>query len=125
MTEPTLNFAIGCAPSSSSPSWRRAFVQDCVACHGADGLGTGPLAAGLDLQPADLRRIGAPHGGTVPRDAVMSAINGDASDPHRPMPHFHVEPLGDLGLVENANGTTTPTPERLLALANFLESIQQ
>ena len=79
----------------------------------------------FDPRPTDLSRISARHGGVFPRDAVMSTINGYSSDPDRPMPHFHVEDLGDLVLVENADGTATPTPERLLALANYLESIQE
>lgn len=118
-----------CMPEVPDPTTvaagRRAFVEDCVACHGADARGTGPSAADLDPRPADLSRISARHGGVFPRDAVMSTINGYTSDPDRPMPHFHVEDLGDLVLVENADGTATPTPERLLALANYLESIQE
>jgi mono/diheme cytochrome c family protein len=30
------------------------YQQQCVACHGADGKGTGPAAAGLEHPPADL-----------------------------------------------------------------------
>lgn len=104
---------------------RRAFLQDCVACHGSDGRGTGPLAAGIDPRPADLTRMSERDGGTFPRNAVMGTINGYTSDSDRPMPHFDIEQLGDLVLVENANRTTTPMPDRLLALANHLESIQQ
>jgi putative copper export protein/mono/diheme cytochrome c family protein len=34
------------------------FMQNCVACHGPDGEGDGPVAAGLDIKPADLTQ---PH----------------------------------------------------------------
>jgi putative copper export protein/mono/diheme cytochrome c family protein len=32
----------------------RLFARNCVACHGADGRGDGPLAHSLDIPPADL-----------------------------------------------------------------------
>jgi putative copper export protein/mono/diheme cytochrome c family protein len=32
----------------------KLFTQHCVACHGVDGRGNGPLARSLDIRPADL-----------------------------------------------------------------------
>jgi mono/diheme cytochrome c family protein len=34
------------------------FMQNCASCHGADGAGNGPAAAGLRIKPADLTQ---PH----------------------------------------------------------------
>ncbi len=120
---------VACAPEepqlTTVEAGRLAFVENCAVCHGADAKGTGPLAADLDPRPADLTRISARHGGTFPRDHVMSTINGYGSDGDRPMPHFPVEQLGELVQIENPNGTTTPTPEHLLELADYLESIQE
>jgi len=39
---------------------RRLFVQDCAACHGAEGRGDGPAAARLTKRPKDLTRIARP-----------------------------------------------------------------
>ncbi len=40
------------------------FMQNCVSCHGPEGEGNGPAAAGLRIKPADLTQ---PHVfGTIP-----------------------------------------------------------
>lgn len=44
--------------ASSIERGARAFAANCVACHGADGRGDGPLAKSLPVKPADLT---APH----------------------------------------------------------------
>jgi hypothetical protein len=60
-----------------------------------------------------------------PRDAVMSTIDGygRAGGSHGAMPEFGAGDLGPLVQVE-ADGLSTPVPADLLALTNYLESIQ-
>jgi mono/diheme cytochrome c family protein len=103
------------------------FADNCVACHGADGTGNGPLADGLPRPPADLTRISARHGGEFPRDYVMTVIDGYARDGRHAdiMPEFGDGDLGELVIVDNGDGTGTPVPVMLLALADYLETIQQ
>lgn len=52
------------------------FAQYCVACHGKDAKGTGPLAATLKPKPADLTELTAHNGGTYPRELVFQMIDG-------------------------------------------------
>lgn len=52
------------------------FKQYCVACHGADAKGGGPLAKGLTPKPADLTAMTQRNGGTYPRDMVFQVIDG-------------------------------------------------
>lgn len=52
------------------------FAQYCVACHGQDGKGTGPLAATLKPKPADLTGLTARNGGTYPSEMVFQVIDG-------------------------------------------------
>jgi hypothetical protein len=57
----------------------------------------------------------------------MSVIDGYRRGSHfsEAMPEFGATDLGPTVIVENPDGTGTPVPETLLALADYLESIQQ
>ncbi len=104
-----------------------AFMENCAACHGAGGTGDGPAAEGLDPKPADLTTLSARNGGVFPRNYVMSTIDGYVRGVHfsDAMPVFGDGDMGPTVIVENPDGTGTPVPARLLALADYLESIQQ
>ena len=119
---------MACVPDPHEEvSGRAAFLESCAGCHGEDGTGTGPLAPGLDPHPADLTTIAVRNGGTFPRDRVMSTIDGFARGAHfsPAMPEFGETDLGDTVVVEETPGVGTPIPEKLLALADYLQSIQQ
>lgn len=105
---------------------RTAYLADCAGCHGADGRGNGPNAPALAVSPPDLTQIAARNGGTFPRDQVMSTIDGLNRGAHfsPAMPEFGAGDMGDTVIVEE-NGLGVPVPSRLLALAEYLESIQQ
>jgi len=118
---------MACVPDPREEvSGRAAFLESCSACHGEDARGTGPLALGLDLHPADLTTIAARNGGSFPRDRVMSTIDGFARGAHfsPAMPEFGETDLGQTVIVEETPGVGTPIPEKLLALADYLEGIQ-
>ena len=57
----------------------------------------------------------------------MSTIDGFARGAHfsPAMPEFGETDLGQTVIVEETPGVGTPIPEKLLALADYLESIQQ
>lgn len=100
------------------------YDENCAICHGPGGQGDGPAAGGLTPPPADLTRLAARNGGVFPLTRTMSYIDGYKL-PERAMPQF-----GDLlqdapsTLVETDDGVLTPTPVPLIALANYLESLQ-
>ena len=117
---------MGCA--STVEVGRASYGDLCAGCHGASGMGDGPLAADLPQHPADLTRIAARNDGVFPRVAVMSKIDGYAKgeEPHyRAMPAFWPLLEGRTVLVETGDGILTPTPQPLVALAAYLESIQR
>ncbi len=61
----------------------RLYAENCALCHGADGKGDGPAAAGLTVRPADLT---APHlFAHTPGDLYWWVSNGRA---HGVMPGF-------------------------------------
>jgi mono/diheme cytochrome c family protein len=106
------------------PSGAELYATFCAACHGATGRGDGPAAAGMSPAPADLTRLSAANGGTFPLVQVMGKIYGYSEGEVGGMPEFASVVEGDTVLVETAPGVATPTPERLVALAEYLETLQ-
>ena len=103
----------------------RFFAQNCVACHGRDGKGNGPVAQQQVLRLPDLTTISQRNGGTFPQARVMSYIWGDPDNDHldRVMPSFGGRMAEDLVPVD-IDGILTPTPRQLAGLYFYLESIQ-
>ncbi|MDU8912820.1 cytochrome c [Aestuariicoccus sp. MJ-SS9] len=119
----------GCTAMDEMPQpgeGRALFQENCAVCHGAEARGDGPMADGLDKKPADLTRIAARNGGSFPRAEVLSLIDGYArSDLEGPgMPEFGELLKGDLVPLDTGDGILTPTPRKLVALMEYLESIQ-
>lgn len=114
----------GCASPVSVG--RTTYESHCASCHGETGRGDGILAAQLPTRPADLTRLSAGNGGVFPATRVMSMIDGyTRQDQHgATMPEFGPLLAGDTVLWEAPDGTVVPTPEKLLALAAYLQSIQ-
>ena len=60
---------------------RDSFELYCAACHGSDGRGNGPVAAGLRTAPADLTLLARGNNGAFPRDRVREFIVGTVLAP--------------------------------------------
>jgi mono/diheme cytochrome c family protein len=105
---------------------RAAFMADCSGCHGPTGEGSALLGLALDPPAPDLTGLAARNGGVFPRDYVMSTIDGFARGAHfsPAMPEFGAGDMGETVIIENPDGTGTPVPTRLLALADYVESLQ-
>ncbi|SMY08506.1 c-type cytochrome [Flavimaricola marinus] len=108
-------------------SGQQLFTDNCAACHGITGIGDGVAAPALSVTPPDLTGLTARNSGVFPRDYVMSTIDGYSRGTHfaPDMPAFGEGDLGDVVIVENPDGTGTPIPLDLIALADYLESIQR
>ena len=111
----------------SAISGQDDFNTLCAPCHGTSGQGNGPLAGGLDHPPADLTGLSARHKGTFPMPYVLHKIWGYAEGqaPMAIMPKFG--PLRDSPIVlfDAGDGIQTPTPEKLVDLANYVSSLQR
>ncbi|MEM8825209.1 MAG: cytochrome c [Pseudomonadota bacterium] len=93
------------------------FQQDCAICHAADATGgEGP----------DLTGLAARNEGIFPMIRVLAQIDGLGrhGDPEAVMPEFGAQDLGPTVVVEFEEGIGTPVPADLLALARYLETIQ-
>ncbi|MBO9465461.1 Cytochrome c [Pelagimonas phthalicica] len=103
------------------------FMENCASCHGANGKGEGPMARAMEKTPKDLTLIQVRHGDKFPKSKVLSTIDGYArSDIAGPgMPEFGALLEGDLIPYDSGDGIETPTPRKLLALLEYIESIQE
>ncbi|MGB3314387.1 MAG: cytochrome c [Albidovulum sp.] len=118
---------VACAPERQV-SGRALYMDYCASCHGLEGRGDGPAAAGLGKAPADLTGLAARNGGVFPRVHVMSVIDGYTrrDDRGSVMPELGAAlQEGPLVRVDTGNGISTPTPVNLVALANYLERLQE
>jgi mono/diheme cytochrome c family protein len=122
-----------CLPSFSPqeeavPSGAEDFAAYCAACHGMGGKGDGPMAATLPKRPADLTTLSARNGGTFPTTRVMAKIWGYSGGGQNGavMPDF--APLlegAQMVLYDGGDGIPTPTPLRLVQVAEHLKTFQQ
>lgn len=121
----TLLVLSACVEAPDGVDGRKAYLDNCAACHGLDAKGAGRFGRNLFVEPPDLTMMTIDNGGIFPRTEVMSIIDGLNRDPHfsGAMPEFGAGDLGDTVIVEE-NGIGTPVPEVLLALTDYLESIQ-
>jgi mono/diheme cytochrome c family protein len=107
------------------PTGAQDFANYCASCHGAGGKGDGPAAADLEKKPADLTQLAGPDG-KIPMTRVMSKIWGYTRAPDGTlMPRF--APLlesDQMVLFDSGDGIPTPTPRRLVQLAEYLQTIQ-
>jgi mono/diheme cytochrome c family protein len=122
---------VACVERDEVPTGRKDFATFCAACHGTGGKGDGPAAAGLDRKPADLTALSARNGGIFPRTRVMAKIWGytgvapGRQDSASPMPEFGPLLQGDLVPYDGGDGIATPTPERLVGIAEHIRVLQR
>lgn len=111
--------------SDPVPTGAQDFADFCAGCHGLSGKGDGEMAGTLARRPANLTLLAQRNGGVFPTTRVMAKIwgytGGKGSDV---MPNFG--PLLDSALVpyDGGDGIQTPTPIRLVQIAEHLQSIQ-
>ncbi|WP_054007684.1 c-type cytochrome [Cypionkella psychrotolerans] len=97
----------------------------CAACHGPTGKGDGETAAGLGKKPADLTTLAARNKGAFPTTKVMAQIWGYAGKKGKGvMPDFAPLLEGDTVPYDGGDGIATPTPIRLVELAEYLKTLQ-
>ncbi|MHA6326033.1 c-type cytochrome [Roseivivax sp. CAU 1753] len=104
----------------------RLFVEYCVVCHGTGGKGDGPMARAMTKPPLDLTLLSVRNGDVYPARKVLSTVDGYArSDLSGPgMPEFGDMLSGDLVPYDSGDGVLTPTPRTLVALTEYLRTIQ-
>jgi mono/diheme cytochrome c family protein len=121
---------MACVERDKVPTGAEDYADFCSACHGASGKGDGDGAAALDRKPADLTRLSARNGGAFPGTRVMAKIWGytgvapGRQDAGSPMPEFGPLLQGALVPYDGGDGIETPTPVRLVQIAEYLKTLQ-
>ena len=121
---------LGVGGAACAESYHRGIVEyevACMACHGIDGRGDGPLAKTLKVPPADLTRIKRSNGGEFPSRRIAEIIDGRAivaTHGERDMPVW-----GDRYRVsipgENPAMVERRVRAQIDALIGYLKSIQE
>ena len=114
-------------PQVSANSGKQDFNTLCAPCHGTSGQGNGPLAQGLAHPPADLTGLSVRHDGKFPMAYVLHKIWGYAEGqaPMTIMPKFGPMLDSPIVLFDAGDGIATPTPQKLVDLANYVSSLQR
>jgi mono/diheme cytochrome c family protein len=117
---------VACVEREARPTGAEDFATYCSACHGMSGKGDGDAATTLDRKPADLTRLTAGNGGAFPGTEVMAKIWGytGGRDGASPMPAFGPLLEGELMPYDGGDGIATPTPLRLVQLAEHVRALQ-
>jgi mono/diheme cytochrome c family protein len=114
----------GCAPEVSK-NGVVLYRDNCVICHGVTGAGDGPLAADLPVPPANLRQLAAGNGNMFPAERVMTTIYGyRGKETLALMPEFGPVLEGSTVIWTAPDGSEIETPAELIALAEYLETLQ-
>lgn len=112
--------------AAKTPSGADDFADFCSSCHGVSGKGDGALATSLPHRPADLTGLAKRAGGTFPTTKVMAKIWGytGGKSGAAVMPAF--APLLDSDLIpyDGGDGIMSPTPMRLIQIAEYLKTLQ-
>lgn len=105
---------------------RDLFITYCAACHGKNGQGgASPAKAGAP-KPADLTKISQRRDGVWPMLEVMAIIDGYTKPvtPRAGMPTITELGEGAQIAFDSGNGRSVSAPARLVAVVQYLESIQ-
>ncbi len=115
------------AAAQDEDTGREVYLNACAGCHGAEAIGDGPAAELLTVPVPDLTRLAARNGGEFPRLEVIYIIDGRTGlRAHGgPMPIFGSLMTGQPGIEDAPDGSPVFADRRILALVDYLESIQQ
>lgn len=112
---------------------QQEYMNSCAACHGASGMGDGPLAGHLNSTIPDLTTLQERSGGVFPVTAVYRIIDGtDTSGAHgtSDMPAWGQRYRAAGAAVANTDLFPMAEAEtyarfRILAVIEYIASIQQ
>lgn len=116
-----------CQPQATPQAAQALYGEYCAACHGGSGSGDGALARGMGLVVPDITGLSAANGGVFPMIEVMAKIDGYTSGARggEMMPEFGALLEGERVMFDAGDGIASPTPLRLVQLAEHVRSLQQ
>ena len=125
MTLAAASLAACVEPKSAPETGAQDYADYCAACHGPTGKGDGPAAPDQAIKPADLTTLATRNKGSFPTTKVMAQIWGYAGAKGRGvMPDFGPLLQGEMVPYDGGDGILSPTPIRLVELAEYLKTLQ-
>jgi mono/diheme cytochrome c family protein len=97
-----------------------AYRTSCADCHGNDGKGNGPEAAGLEVKPSDLTIEAKNSNGEFPFDSVYDMIDGRKPDATI-RPHHTAWGQAFLSFGPDSQGIPR---NRITAIIDYLKGLQ-
>lgn len=103
------------------------YMRYCVACHGIEARGEGPMTPILLLRPTDLTRLSASNENVFPTQRVVERIDGrDPLVAHgSPMPVYGDFFEGRGVVLRTPGGTPIMTSQPIVDLVAWIETIQE
>ena len=118
--------AVATGAAAQDETGKALYVNACAVCHGATGIGDGPMAEVLNVQIPNLQQLSQKNDGVFPMLDVIHIIDGRTGvrSHGSEMPfwgnQFKSESVGDAGVY----GSEVIVRGKMLSLALYLESIQ-
>lgn len=114
-------------PDGDAARGEALYMNHCVACHGIEGRGEGPMTPILMIRPTDLTRLAATNGGVFPTFRVIARIDGrDPLVAHgSPMPVYGDFFEGRGVTLRPAEGPPIMTSQPVADLLAWIEGIQE
>jgi mono/diheme cytochrome c family protein len=100
----------------------RLYFNNCAACHGDDGEGTGPVAASMRVTMPNLRSLAQRNGGVFPGDSITAYIDGRsprAAHGDRQMPIW-----GDVFRGADQGTAKRSVRRRIAAVVDYIWTLQ-
>ncbi len=115
------------AALAQGASGQGIYLEYCAGCHGEAARGDGPLAALISVPVPDLTGLSRQYGGVFPLVSVVHQIDGrvEMRGHGDPMPVFGALLSGASAVVDTAAGDPIVTKAAVLAVADYLESLQR
>ncbi|MCR9150573.1 MAG: cytochrome c [Rhodobacteraceae bacterium] len=105
---------------------RQLYLDACATCHGAEAAGNGPMTQILTLPVPDLTGLADRNGGVFPWLTTVHMIDGRTGlhGHGGAMPIFGALMRGDTVAADAPDGTPVMVSARVLALVDYLATIQ-
>jgi len=105
---------------------RQLYLDACATCHGAEAAGNGPMTQILTLPVPDLTGLADRNGGVFPWLTTVHMIDGRTGlhGHGGAMPIFGALMRGDTVAADAPDGTPVMVSARVLALVEYLATIQ-
>ena len=115
------------AAQAQEVNGQEIYQEYCAGCHGEAARGDGPLSEVMSVKVPDLTGLSRRYGGVFPLVSVVRQIDGrvEMRGHGDPMPVFGALLGGASAVVDTADGDPIVTKAAVLAVADYLESLQE